>query len=57
MPAAVELFSILKSHKPVLALFAEILGSAPRLADIVARRPHVLDAMIDPGFGAAARRG
>jgi [glutamine synthetase] adenylyltransferase / [glutamine synthetase]-adenylyl-L-tyrosine phosphorylase len=50
MPAAVELFSILKSHRPVLALFADILGSAPRLADIVAQRPHLLDAIIDPTF-------
>jgi glutamate-ammonia-ligase adenylyltransferase len=30
-------------------LFADILGSAPRLADVVATRPHVLDAAIDPG--------
>ncbi|MCP8937722.1 bifunctional [glutamine synthetase] adenylyltransferase/[glutamine synthetase]-adenylyl-L-tyrosine phosphorylase [Alsobacter sp. SYSU M60028] len=50
MPAAVELFSILKSHKSVLRLFADILGSAPRLAEQVAGRPHLLDAIIDPAF-------
>ena len=50
MPAAVELFSILKSHEPVLRLFADLFGSAPRLAEIVANRPHVLDAVIDPAF-------
>lgn len=50
MAAAVELFSILKEHKPILALFSDILGSAPRLADIVAVRPHLLDAIIDPVF-------
>ncbi|WP_460449461.1 bifunctional [glutamine synthetase] adenylyltransferase/[glutamine synthetase]-adenylyl-L-tyrosine phosphorylase [Alsobacter sp. SYSU BS001988] len=50
MPAAVELFSILKSHKPVLSLFADLLGSAPRLADTVASRPHLLDALIDPAL-------
>ena len=50
MPAAVELFSILKSHDAVLRLFADLFGSAPRLAEIVANRPHVLDAVIDPAF-------
>ena len=50
MPAAVELFSILKSNANVLRLFADVLGSAPRLADMVAQRPHVLDAVIDPAF-------
>jgi len=50
MPAAVELFSILKNHPGVRDLFAEILGSAPRLAEIVARTPHVLDIVVDAGF-------
>ena len=50
MSAAVELFSILREHRPILALFADILGSAPRLADIVAIKPHLLDAIIDPAF-------
>lgn len=51
MPAAVELFSILRSREQVLHLFADILGSAPRLAEIVAARPHLLDALIDPALG------
>jgi glutamate-ammonia-ligase adenylyltransferase len=50
MPAAVELFSILRSNGAILQLFADILGSAPRLAETVAGRPHVLDAVIDPVF-------
>jgi glutamate-ammonia-ligase adenylyltransferase len=50
MPAAVELFSILKNHPGVRALFAEILGSAPRLAEIVSRAPHVLDIVVDTGY-------
>ena len=55
MPAAIELFSILKSYPSLLALFAEILGSAPRLTDIVGVNPHVLDVVIDPCFvGGAA---
>ena len=29
-------------------LFGDVLGSAPRLAQVIATRPHVLDAAIDP---------
>ncbi|KAF0227848.1 MAG: glutamate-ammonia-ligase [Beijerinckiaceae bacterium] len=50
MPAAVELFSILKNNADLLRLFAEILGTAPRLSDIVASNPHVLDVLVDPEF-------
>ncbi len=50
MPAAVELLSILRSNERLLVLFADLLGSAPRLAEIVSERPHVLDALIDPAF-------
>ena len=49
MPAAVELMSILRSNDAVRELFGDLLGGAPRLAEIVAARPHVLDAAIDPG--------
>ena len=48
MPAAVELFSILKSNASVRELFGDILGGAPRLAAVITKRPHVLDAAIDP---------
>ncbi len=48
MPAAVELFSILRSNAALRALFADILGLAPRLAATVTNRPHLLDAAIDP---------
>ncbi|WP_336487806.1 bifunctional [glutamine synthetase] adenylyltransferase/[glutamine synthetase]-adenylyl-L-tyrosine phosphorylase [Methylobacterium nigriterrae] len=50
MPAAVELLTILRSHERLRLLFADLLGSAPRLADTVAFSPHVLDAVIDPAF-------
>jgi glutamate-ammonia-ligase adenylyltransferase len=49
MPGAVELLSILRSNAPVRELFGDLFGSAPRLAGVVAQRPHVLDAAIDPG--------
>jgi len=49
MPGAVELMSILRSNGQVRELFGDLLGGAPRLAQVVVRRPHVLDAAIDPG--------
>jgi [glutamine synthetase] adenylyltransferase / [glutamine synthetase]-adenylyl-L-tyrosine phosphorylase len=48
MPAAAELFSVLKSNPPICQLFGEILGGAPRLARSVMSRPHLLDSAIDP---------
>ena len=50
MPAAVELLTILQSHDRLRLLFADLLGTAPRLADTVAQAPHVLDTLIDPAF-------
>ena len=56
MPAAVELLTLLRSREALLGIFAEILGSAPRLAKVAALYPHVLDAVIDPAFGAPSHR-
>ncbi len=53
MPAAVELFALLKSNAPMRQLFADILGGAPRLAQVIAQSPHVLDAAIDRGVALA----
>ncbi|MEZ0171727.1 bifunctional [glutamine synthetase] adenylyltransferase/[glutamine synthetase]-adenylyl-L-tyrosine phosphorylase [Microvirga sp. TS319] len=51
MPAAVELLTILQSHDKLRLRFADLLGTAPRLANTVAQSPHVLDVLIDPAFG------
>ena len=53
MPGAVELMSILRSNQPLRELFGDLMGGAPRLAEVVAARPHVLDAVIDPARLAA----
>ena len=50
MPAATELFSILRSNAALRQLYADMLGVAPRLAATVASRPHLLDAAIDPAL-------
>ncbi|MCA0406956.1 MAG: bifunctional [glutamine synthetase] adenylyltransferase/[glutamine synthetase]-adenylyl-L-tyrosine phosphorylase, partial [Proteobacteria bacterium] len=57
MPAAIELLSILKNNAELRRLFAEILGTAPRLSQIVARTPHVLDVLVDPSFAASSVEG
>lgn len=54
MPAANELFSMLRSNGKLRDLFGDVLGAAPRLAAIVAKSPHVLDAVIDPRFFGSA---
>ena len=50
MPAGVQLFSLLAANPSLLRLVADIMGTAPRLARIIARRPRLLDAVLDPGF-------
>ena len=50
MPAGVQLFSLLAANPSLLRLVADIMGTAPRLASVLARRPRLLDAVLDPGF-------
>jgi [glutamine synthetase] adenylyltransferase / [glutamine synthetase]-adenylyl-L-tyrosine phosphorylase len=45
-----RLFSLIRRNPDLLALLALILGNAPRLADILAHHPQVMDALIDPAF-------
>ncbi len=50
LPSGVQLFSLLRQHPALLALVAEIMGTAPRLARVLSTRARVLDAVLDPGF-------
>ncbi|MDD7909121.1 bifunctional [glutamine synthetase] adenylyltransferase/[glutamine synthetase]-adenylyl-L-tyrosine phosphorylase [Pseudovibrio exalbescens] len=50
LPAGVQLFGLLRSNPHLLNLLATVMGSAPRMAEIVSRRVHVLDAVLDPAF-------
>jgi glutamate-ammonia-ligase adenylyltransferase len=50
MPAGLQLFSLLAANPSLLRLLADIMGTAPRLARIIGRRPRLLDAVLDPGF-------
>lgn len=50
LPMGVQLFGLLKSNPQLLKLLTMVMGSAPRMAEIVSRRVHVLDALLDPAF-------
>lgn len=53
LPAGIQFFSILKSNANLIRLITLILGSAPRLAEIITRKPHIFDGLIDPSFTAS----
>jgi len=42
--------SLLRQNPQMVAFIALIVGVAPRLADILARSPHLIDVLIDPSF-------
>lgn len=50
LPAGIQLFSLLHSNPALLELIATIMGAAPRLAEIITRRPHVFDGLLDPSL-------
>lgn len=45
-----RLLSLLRQNPDLVSLFSLVLGAAPRLADIVAHHPQVMDALLDPAF-------
>ncbi|HEY7458053.1 MAG TPA: bifunctional [glutamine synthetase] adenylyltransferase/[glutamine synthetase]-adenylyl-L-tyrosine phosphorylase [Xanthobacteraceae bacterium] len=50
LPGAVRLLAALRTHPDLVQLLATILGTAPRLGEIVAQSPSVLDGLLDPAF-------
>lgn len=50
LPGGVQLFSLLLAQPQLLQRIATIMGSAPRLADHLARFPAMLDAVLDRDF-------
>ena len=50
LPAGVQLFAMLRANPGLLDLLAQILGTAPRLAEGLSDRPRVLEAVLDPAF-------
>jgi glutamate-ammonia-ligase adenylyltransferase len=47
-PSGYQLLSILRNNPRLLDIVALILGVAPRLAELVATRPHALDGLLEP---------
>jgi glutamate-ammonia-ligase adenylyltransferase len=45
-----RLLPLLRQNPELIRFIALILGTAPRLADILAQHPHVIDPLIDPTF-------
>jgi glutamate-ammonia-ligase adenylyltransferase len=48
-----RLLSLLRRNPDLIRFIALILGTAPRLADVLAQQPHVIDPLIEPGSFAA----
>jgi glutamate-ammonia-ligase adenylyltransferase len=52
LPAGVQLFALIHANPELLGLIAEIMGNAPRLADHLAARPALLEAVLANDFQA-----
>lgn len=50
LPSGVTVLSLLQAQTSLLADLADVLGLAPLMADTLARRPALLDAMVEPVF-------
>ncbi|MEZ5669492.1 MAG: bifunctional [glutamine synthetase] adenylyltransferase/[glutamine synthetase]-adenylyl-L-tyrosine phosphorylase [Alphaproteobacteria bacterium] len=50
LPSGVQLFSLFTANPELLSVLAEMMGSAPRLADYLAQHAGLMDAMLAPGF-------
>ncbi len=50
LPAGVQFFSLFYNNPGILGLVAEIMGAGTRLADAIARRPMLLDAVLSATF-------
>ncbi|MGF1625904.1 MAG: bifunctional [glutamine synthetase] adenylyltransferase/[glutamine synthetase]-adenylyl-L-tyrosine phosphorylase [Alphaproteobacteria bacterium] len=50
LPSGVQIFSLFAANPQLLTVVAEVMGSAPRLADYLAQHSGILDAMLGEGF-------
>ena len=48
LPAGIQLFSLLGNNPGLMSLLTTIMASAPRLASVIARKPHIFDGMLEP---------
>jgi glutamate-ammonia-ligase adenylyltransferase len=50
LPTGVQLFALLRNYAQLRELLVQLMASAPRMAEAVIHRAHVMDALIDPAF-------
>lgn len=50
LPGGVQLFALLRNHEQLRTLLVQFMASAPRMAEAVIHRAHVMDGLIDPAF-------
>ncbi|MEO5806049.1 bifunctional [glutamine synthetase] adenylyltransferase/[glutamine synthetase]-adenylyl-L-tyrosine phosphorylase [Devosia sp.] len=50
IPTGVQLFALLRTHPQLRTLLVQFMASAPRMAEAVIHRTHVMDGLIDPAF-------
>ncbi|MEZ5935140.1 MAG: bifunctional [glutamine synthetase] adenylyltransferase/[glutamine synthetase]-adenylyl-L-tyrosine phosphorylase [Alphaproteobacteria bacterium] len=50
LPAGVQLFSLFRANPKLLSLVADLMGTAPRLADVLSQHVGLFDAMLTPTF-------
>jgi glutamate-ammonia-ligase adenylyltransferase len=50
LPAGVQFFSLLHANRSLLSLIADVMGSAPLLAEQVSHSPALLDSVLSVGF-------
>ena len=50
LPAGVQVFSLFQSNPALFQLIARIMGLAPALAEQLAKRPTLFEAVLDPSF-------
>ncbi len=51
LPSGVQLFSLFQANPGLLARLAEIMGSAPRIAEHLSRCPNLLEGLLAGAFG------
>jgi glutamate-ammonia-ligase adenylyltransferase len=50
LPGGERLLAAMRTHPDLVQLIAVILGTSPRLRDMVAQAPSLLDGLLDPAF-------
>ncbi len=50
LPGGERLLAAMRTHPDLVQLIATILGTSPRLRDMIAQAPSLLDGLLDPAF-------